>query len=236
MSGYPNLKTDDVELLKIKTREDQLKELQYKTEKHDHENILKSLKVDNELIKKKYKSLNKQKILLIITEILVGSGSAIGTSTMGLINPSVGIVISSSAALLTSIAILITNEYISKLKIRYTKLRDWINVITLLYEKTLKQSMIDKKIDQKEAEQLKQIYNHYVDKKSEIMKNTQFKVEDVFGDVISKDSISPEQITKLNNFFSKNNVNININIKINLFKSRKEKIKNYEPSALPAYE
>ena len=35
MSGYPNLKTDDVELLKIKTKDDQLKELQYKTEKHD---------------------------------------------------------------------------------------------------------------------------------------------------------------------------------------------------------
>ena len=32
------------------------------------------------------------------------------------------------------------------------------------------------------------------------MKNTSFKVEDIFGDVKSKDSISPEQITKLNNF------------------------------------
>ena len=36
--------------------------------------------------------------------------------------------------------------------------------------------MIDKKIDQKEANQLKQLYNHYVDKKSEIMKNTSFRV------------------------------------------------------------
>ena len=77
--------------------------------------------------------------MLIITEILVGSASTVGTSTMGLINSGAGIIISSSTALLTSIAILITNEYISKLKIRYTKLRDWINVITLLYEKTLKQ-------------------------------------------------------------------------------------------------
>ena len=81
----------------------------------------------------------------IITEFLVGGGSAIGSSTMSLINPGVGIIISSSTALLTSIAILFTNQYISKLKIRYTKLRDWINVITLLYEKTLKQSMIDEK-------------------------------------------------------------------------------------------
>ena len=89
--------------------------------------------------------MNKKKILLIINEILVGCGSAIGTSMMSLINPSIGVVLTSSSALLTSLAILITNEYISKLKIRYTKLRDWINVITLLYEKTLKESMIDKK-------------------------------------------------------------------------------------------
>ena len=141
--------------------------------------------------------------MLIITEILIGSGSAIGSSAMSLINPGAGTIISSSTDLLTSIAILITVEYISKLKIRYTKLRDWVNVITLFYEKTLKESMIDKKIDQKEAEQLKKIYNHYIDKRKEIMKNTSFKVEDVFGDVNSKDSISPEQITKLIKFLAK---------------------------------
>ena len=202
MTSYLDLK-NDVELLKIKTKDDQLKELQYKTEKHDHENILKSLKIDNEYYKKKYKSLNKKKVLLIISEILVGSGSAIGTSTMSLINPSIGIVLTSSTALLTSLAILITNEYISKLKLRYTKLRDWINFITILYEKTLNQSMIDKKIDEKEASELKKIYNHYIDKRKEIMDSTKFKVEDIFGDVISKDSISPEQITKLNNFLAK---------------------------------
>ena len=36
----PNLKNDP-ELLKMKTQDDQLKELQYKTEKHHHENVLK---------------------------------------------------------------------------------------------------------------------------------------------------------------------------------------------------
>ena len=141
---YTNI-SNDPELLRIKSKDDLLKELQYRTEKHDFDNILKSLKNDNESFKKKYKSLNRKKILLIITEILVGSGSAIGTSTMSLINPSIGIVLISSTALLTSLAILITNEYLSKLKLRYTKLRDWINFITILYEKTLNQSMIDKK-------------------------------------------------------------------------------------------
>ena len=110
--------------------------------------------------------------MLIITEVLIGSGSAISSSTLGLNNPRAGIIISSSTALITSRAILITNEYISKLKIRYTKLGDWINVITLLYEKTLKQSMVDKKTDEKEAQELKKIYNHYLDKRKEIMRNT----------------------------------------------------------------
>ena len=108
---------------KIKTTDDEIKNLEYQTEKHDHENIKKSLKIDIEYYKKKYKNLNK-KMLLIITEILIGSGSAKCCSTMGLINPGAGKLFSSTTALLTSIAILITNDYISELKIRYTKLRD----------------------------------------------------------------------------------------------------------------
>ena len=144
MTNYPDLKNEP-ELLKIKTRDDEIKNLKYQNEKQDHENILKSLKIDNEYYKKKYKNLNKKKVLLIITEILIGAGSAVGSSSMALINPGAGIVISSSTALLTCIAILINIGYISKLKIRYTKLRDWINVITLLYEKTLKQLLVDKK-------------------------------------------------------------------------------------------
>ena len=144
--------------------------------------------------------MNKKKVFLIFTEISIGSASTVSSSTMSLMNPGVGIIISSSTALLTSIAILITNEYTSRLNIRCSKLRDWINVITLLYEKTLKESMIDRKSDEKEAQELKKIYNHYIDKRRGIMKNAQFKVEDFSGDVIGKDNFSQEQTTKLNNF------------------------------------
>ena len=35
------------------------------------------------------------------------------------------------------------------------------------------------------------------------MNSTKFKVEDIFGDVVSKNSISPEQITQLDNFLAK---------------------------------
>ena len=35
------------------------------------------------------------------------------------------------------------------------------------------------------------------------MKTTQFKVQDIFGDIINKNTILPEQITKLNSFLAK---------------------------------
>ena len=78
--------------------------------------------------------------------------------------------------------ILITNEYISKLK-RYTEKRGWINSSTLLQHETLKQPMIDEKIDDKEAEDRKNFNNRYLDKRGDIMKNTQLGVEAVFRDV-----------------------------------------------------
>ena len=101
---------NEPDILEIKTLDDEFKNLNYQTEKYDHENILKSREIDNEYSKKKYKSLNKKKILLFITETLKGSGSVVGSSTMAVINPGVKIVISSSTALLTSISILITNK------------------------------------------------------------------------------------------------------------------------------
>ena len=68
-----------------------------------------------------------------------------------------------------------TSEYISNLKTPYTKLRDWINVITLLYENTLKTSMVNKKIDEKEALEIKNIYNLYLDKRAELKKTLVLK-------------------------------------------------------------
>ena len=59
MTTYPNI-NNEPELLK-KTRGDKIKILEYQTENHDHENVLKSLKVDNEFYRKKNKSINKKK-------------------------------------------------------------------------------------------------------------------------------------------------------------------------------
>ena len=173
MTTYPNV-NNEPELLKIKTRDDEIKNLKYQKEKHDHEIILKSLKIDSEYYKKIYKSLNKKKVFRIVSEVLIGSVGLVGSgfTISGLAR--VGIMWASSISFLSSISTLITNEFFSKLKIRYTKLRDWINVITLLYEKTLKQSIINKKIEEKEALEFKKNYIHYLDKRKENMKNTQF--------------------------------------------------------------
>ena len=50
--------------------------------------------------------------------------------------------------------------------------------------------MLDKKIDEKETQEVMKMYNLYLDKRKEIIKNTQFKVEEVFGDIISKNNFS----------------------------------------------
>ena len=123
MSTYPNLKNEDPTLLKITTKDDEIKDLKYKTEKPDHEIFLKSLKIDKEYYKKKQKSFKKRRFFNY-HENLIGPGTTLTSSILSLNNPSVGNVISGSTALLTSIAILSTNENISKLNFRYTKLRD----------------------------------------------------------------------------------------------------------------
>ena len=48
MGTYPILKNEDPTLLKMTTKNYEIEGLRYKTEKHHHENILKSLKNDNE--------------------------------------------------------------------------------------------------------------------------------------------------------------------------------------------
>ena len=55
----------------------------------------------------------------------------------------------------------------------------------------MKQSMVDTRTDEKSFRNEK-LYNHSLDKRKEIIKNIQFKVEDIFGHIVTKDSISPD--------------------------------------------
>ena len=83
---------------------------------------------------------------MIVSENILGSvglGVGSGLTVSGL--APIGIMWANSISFLSSISTLITNEYFSRITVRYTKLRDWINANTLLYEKILKTSMVDKK-------------------------------------------------------------------------------------------
>ena len=115
MSTYPNFNSDP-EIIRKKTKDDGIKDSKYRTEKNDHENIVESLGIDKNFHKKRFKVLKKRNVSLDFTESFVGSGSVVTTSKFSKFNPSIGIVLTSSTALLISIAVLITNEYISKLK------------------------------------------------------------------------------------------------------------------------
>ena len=212
MNTYPNLKSDvptlksEAELIKITTKDDEVKTLKYKTERYDYENILKSLKIDGDYYKKKYKSINKIQIYNAVLGILEGAsgvivGAALSVTGVGAV---IGVPVVTATTFIASIATLITNEYLSKKKLRYTRLRNHIKFITLLYEKTLLKSMIDKKIDEKEGEELKKIYNHYLDKRKDIMNSTKFTVEEVFGEMRIPDFIkNSDVLEKLNTFLTK---------------------------------
>ena len=62
----------------------------------------------------------------------------------------------------------------------------------------MKQSVIDKKIIDREALELEKFYNHFSDIIKDI-KHTQFEVEDVFDYKLGKHSILPEETSKSKN-------------------------------------
>ena len=112
----------DPELLKFKTKDDEIEELKVWTEKHDNEKNLKSLKIGIDYLRKNYKNSIGRKKRLIFSEKTFGMFSAKTSSTLSLLNPSVGIIAKSTSAVITSVATLIKNEYISKLKKQFSKL------------------------------------------------------------------------------------------------------------------
>ena len=68
---------NDLELLKNKTKDDEINEIKKTNhKKRDDEKIYKTLKIDEGFYRKKFKTLNKKTVLLIITEILLESRSA----------------------------------------------------------------------------------------------------------------------------------------------------------------
>ena len=80
-----------------------------------------------------------------------------------------GIPISSASFVLTK-ASLIMNAYLDNVKIRNGKLQDFINLTILLYEKTMKKTLQDNTINEQEKRELKDIDQHYRNKKDDMKK------------------------------------------------------------------
>ena len=184
-------------------RKNDIRDLQYNYIKFNYEGVIKKLIDDEEKLKKKYKALNTKKGVSIITGIITGilgvtSGITLTATGVGAI---AGVVIIGSTGVLISIAVTIINEYISKLKERYLRLRSFVNKARVDYEKVLKKSMADKFIDEKEGLELKKIYDFYMNNQKKIMKETKISVEDIFGSMV-ENVISNEQIQKLSSFLA----------------------------------
>ena len=62
---YPNL-NNHPDFLKLKTRDDEIKQIKINSEKHDYDNNWNSLKIDNDFFEEKYKSFNKKNLFLIL--------------------------------------------------------------------------------------------------------------------------------------------------------------------------
>ena len=113
-------------------------------------NFFKSFKIDKDYYEKK-PNINKKNIFITFLENLTrASRLAVGTSlSIRGVGASIGVPIAGCVSFIASVATLITNEDFSKVKLRYKKLEDWMNMVSIVYEKTLSKCKIDKKIIEK---------------------------------------------------------------------------------------
>ena len=165
--------------------------------------FLKKLIEDEEKYKKKYKKLNTKKTISIITNKVIGIlgiGSGIILSLTG-VGAVVGVTLIGASLLLVSCAVTVINEYISRMKQRYLRLRMFVNEIKIQYEKLLKKSLIDKFIDEKEGTELKKLYDFYLNNKKKIKTKTKTSIGEIFGDT-SENIITKEQLEKLSSFLA----------------------------------
>ena len=201
---YRDLNKDiEADLISVRSKSE-IQELKYNYLKLNYEGVVKKLIDDEEKYKKKFKSLNTKKGISIVAGIISGilgvsSGITLTATGVGAI---AGVPIIASSGLLISIAVTIINEYISKLKERYIRLRTFTNKIRVDYEKVLKKSLADKVIDEKEGIELKKLYEFYLNNQKKIMSETKVSVEDIFGNMVDN-VISNEQLQKLSSFLAK---------------------------------
>ena len=190
MSTYPELtgiKTNDYELKTIKEKMDLIeKQKKFDNQYNQFEIILDELKKDKEKYKKQASKNQKQQIFNKIVGILSGVSTVTGAILTSTVLASIAGIPISTASFIITIGSMIFNAYLDSVKIRNRKLQDYINITILLYEKEMKKALQDNIINEQEQKELKDIYTHYLNKKDDIKKSTQFDVKEVFKDSLGE--------------------------------------------------
>ena len=157
--------------------------------------------------KKKANKNQKQQIFNKIVGVLSGVSTLTGAILKSTVLPSIAGIPISSASFILTIASMKMYSYLDSVKIRNRRIQDFINLTILLYEKTMKKALQDNIINEQEQRELKDIYQHYLNKKDDIKESTQFDVNEVFkdslGEMAERDLLSDEIIVKLNDFLTK---------------------------------
>ena len=211
MTTYPELtsiKTNDYELKNIKEKMNEIeRQKKFDNQYNQFAIILDELKKDKIKYKKKASKNQKQQIFNKIVGILSGVSTLTGAILTSTVLASIAGIPISTASFVLTIASMIMNAYPDSVKTRNRKRQDFINLTILLYEKTMKKALQDNIINEQEQRELKDIYQHYLNKKDDIKKSTQFDVKEVFkdslGEMAKRDLISDEIIVKLNDFLTK---------------------------------
>ena len=112
---------------------------------------MKSPKIDKDYYNKNYTEEKEKRFNITNLEDLTGvNGLAVGTSlSLTGVGSTAGVPIASSSAFKVFGAGLTSNQLYSILKKRFTNLKSWLNLITILCEKTLFISLKDKKTDER---------------------------------------------------------------------------------------
>ena len=211
MTTYPELtsiKTNDYELKNIKEKMNEIeRQKKFDNQYNQFAIILDELKKDKIIYKKKASKNQKQQIFNKIVGILSGVSTQTGAILTSTVLASIAGIPISTASFILTIASMIMNAYLDSVKTRNRKIQDFINLTILLYEKTMKKALQDNLINEQEQRELKDIYQHYLNKKDDNKKSTQFDVKEVFkdslGEMSKRDLTSDEIIVKLNDFLTK---------------------------------
>ena len=190
MTTYPELtsiKTNDYEPKNIKEKKNEFEhQKKFDNQYNQFATILDEIKKDKIRYKKKANKIQKQQIFIKIVSILSGVSKLTGAVLTPTVLASIaGIPISTASFVLTK-ASMIMNAYLDSVKIRNRKIQDFITLTILLYEKTMKKAIQDNIKNEQEQKELKDIYQHYLKKKDDIKKSTQFDVKEVFKDSLGE--------------------------------------------------